>query len=187
MDELLLACLAGAGGVALLRWSWSRKRRLWPVNAAGWGLLLAGSVLGWMAAGAWGLAVASLVAMTLATALLAWAAITAPAGKARSSQTRVRMLPDSGEPLRLGGRVVTFLLVVVGGLAASIALGIALQIAALGLGWQEADATATALIGVPLIWGVLATVLLMLEKRRGQMIALLVTSLPFIPALLAGS
>ena len=55
------------------------------------------------------------------------------------------------------------------------------------MGWSQADANATALIAVPLIWGVLATILLMLESRRSQLILLAATSLPLVPALLAGS
>ena len=109
------------------------------------------------------------------------------AGRSKPADRRVRMLPEEGESLRLGGRLLTFALVVLAGLAASLALGIALRIAALGIGWSEADANATALIAVPLVWGVLATALLMLDNRRSQLVLLAATSLPLVPALLAGS
>jgi hypothetical protein len=179
--------IAAIGGVGLLRWSWGRKQRSVPANAAGWVLLLAACTLGGLAAGAWGVTVVSLVAMALAALLLAFAAATAPASRSRPVDRRVRMLPEAGESLRLGGRLLTFALVILAGLAASLAFAIALRSAALGLGWSQANANATALIAVPLIWGVLATILLMLESRRSQLILLAATSLPLVPALLAGS
>ena len=75
---------------------------------------------------------------------------------------------------------------VVAGFAASVALAIALRAGAIGLGWSEADANAAALFVVPIAWGALATLVLMLETRRAQFVALLAASLPLAPALMAG-
>lgn len=171
----------------MLRWSWSLPQRSLLANLAGWGLLTASVGLAAGFAGAWGVSVTTLVGMAGAALLLAWAAATSPRACAKTSDRRVRMLPEAGEPARIGGRVLTFALVVVAGLAASIALAIALRGAAMGLGWSEADANASALFAVPLVWGALASVLLMLATRRQQITALIVTALPLVPALLAGS
>ena len=184
--QLWVGMAAAACGVSVLRWSWSLKRRSGLANLAGWGVLLLACVLGGSASGAWGVSVVALAGMAFALSILAWAAATSPAGRSSASERRVRMLPDGPGPLHLGRRFVTFALVVVGGFAASVGLAIALRVGTLGLGWSQSDANAVALCAVPLVWGILATVLLMLETRRQQLVALLATSLPLIPALVAG-
>ena len=186
-DHLLwIGSAAAIGGVGVLRWSWSLEHRSTIANLVGWILLLAACVAGGIAAGAWGMAVVSLVAMGLAAAILGWAAATSPAGRSKSPDRRVRMLPDGDGPLRMGQRLVTFGMVIIAGFAASVALAIALRAGALALGWSEADANATALFAVPVVWGVLSTIMLMVETRREQIMALLATSLPLVPALMAG-
>ncbi len=186
-DSLLWTGSAAAiCGVGVLRVSWSLKHRSTIANLIGWALLLAACVAGGIAAGAWGMSVVSLVAMGLAAAILGWAAATSPAGRSKSPDRRVRMLPNGNGHLQIGKRLVTFALVIVAGFAASVALAIALRAGTLGLGWSEADANATALFAVPLVWGVLATIMLMLETRRQQIMALMATSLPLVPALIAG-
>lgn len=188
MGELLtLSSLAALGAVGVLRWSWSLPHRSMLMNLAGWGLLLATLGLASGAAGAWGVAVVALVAMTGAAMLLGWAAVTSPRGQTKASDRRVRMLPEAGEPARIASRLLTFVLVVIAGLAAAIALSIALRSTALFGGWSEADANAGTLFAVPLVWGVLAGVLLMLDTRRAQIMTLLAASLPLVPSLLAGS
>jgi hypothetical protein len=144
-------------------------------------------VLGSMAAGAWGIAVASLVAMAAAAVLLGWAASTSPRGRAGASNRRAGMLPEAGEPLHLGRRALTFILVALAALAASIALAISMRAGALGIGWNEADANAAALMAAPLAWGALATVLLMQRSRRTQVATLALACLPLVPTLLIGS
>lgn len=188
MANLLLwaGMAAAALGIGALRWSWSLKGRSHSANLAGWALLVAGCVCGGIAAGAWGAAIVSLVAMGIALAVLSWAAATSPSRPGRSPGRRVRLLPDGDGPLRMGGRLATFALVVVAGFAASVALAIALRAGAIGLGWSEADANAAALFVVPIAWGALATLVLMLETRRAQFVALLAASLPLAPALMAG-
>ncbi|RIV92749.1 hypothetical protein D2V17_01175 [Aurantiacibacter xanthus] len=186
-EVLWSGAIAALCGVAMLRWSWSLARRSAAANAIGWGLLLGGCIAGGASAGAWGVSVVALLAMAAAAVVLGWAAAISPAGREKGSARRVRMLPESGEPLRLGSRLLTFALVVFGGLAASIAFGIALRSAGLGIGWNEANANATALIAIPLAWSILLTILLMIEGRRSQVLALAITSLPLLPALLAGS
>ncbi len=188
MEEILgLGALGAVAGVGLLRWSWSLPQRSALANLAGWGLLAAAAGLAAGLDGAWGVAMGALAGMAGAGLLLAWAAVTSPAARVKASDRRVRMLPEAGEPARLGARALTFALVVVAGLAASIALAIALRAGALAAGWSEADANAGTLFAVPLAWGVLASLLLMLDTRRQQIVALLVAALPLVPALLAGS
>ncbi len=187
MDLILPAALAAIAGIGVLRWSWSRKGRSLVLNLAGWGLLLLAAVLGATQAGAWGVAVASLFAMLAAALVLAVAAATAPKGRGKAPKRRVHMLPEAGEPLGIGRRLATFALVVFGGLSASIALAIALRVAALAVGWGEADANAFALVSVPVIWAVIATLLLMQERRHAQFLTLTAAAFPLLPALLAGS
>jgi hypothetical protein len=97
------------------------------------------------------------------------------------------MLPEAGEPKRIGRRLGTFLIVVVAGLAASIALGIAIRAAGSAIGWSEANAIAAAFFAVPIVWGILAAVLLMQASRRAQGLTLLVTAAPVLPFLLTGA
>jgi hypothetical protein len=187
-DTLLFAAVAaGLGGVAVLRAAWSRRQRSAGLNAAGWALLALAALCGGAAAGAWGVAVASLVAMAAASVALAAAAVQSPPGRATASNRRVGMLPEGREPRRIGRRLGTFAIVTLGGLAASIALGIGLRWAGLVLGWSEADANALAFIAVPIVWGVVACVLLMQENRRSQFATLLLCSLPLFPAVLSGA
>lgn len=187
-ELLLTAAMAAAiGGVAVLRLAWSRRQRSAVLNTAGWGFLALAALCGGAASGAWGIAIASLVAMGAATIALALAAAQSPAGRANASNRRAGMLPERREPREIGRRVGTFLIVILGGLIASIALGIGLRWAAIAIGWVEADANALAFIAVPLVWGVIACVMLMQQNRRSQAATLLVCTLPLIPALLSGA
>ena len=123
---------------------------------------------------------------TYLTALAA-AAARSPAGRTKASNRRVNMLPEAGEPRRIGRRLGTFLIVVVAGLAASIALGVAIRAAGSAIGWSEANAIAAAFFAVPIVWGILAAVLLMQASRRAQGLTLLATAVPVLPFLLTGA
>ena len=182
-----IAAALGLAGVAVLRLAWDQANRLPGLNCLGWLLLAAGAIAGGVAAGAWGVAVASLFPMGLALVLLAVAAARSPAGKAKASNRRVNMLPEAGEPKRIGRRIGTFLIVVVAGLASSIALAVAIRAAGSAIGWSEADAIATAFLTVPIIWGILAFVLLMQQSRKAKTWTLLVTAAPVLPFLLTGA
>ena len=186
-DLLWPAALSAVAGVGVLRSAWSLAQRSRLANAVGWELLALATVLAGAEAGAWGIAVAWLFAMLAATILLGWAAARTPAGRAKAGERRVRMLPDAGEPLSLGRRALTFALVMVGGFTASVAFAIALRGGTLAVGWSEGDANATALFAVPIVWGVLATMMLMQHRRRAQVTTLVLATLPLLPALIAGS
>jgi hypothetical protein len=71
---LLAAALAAVSGVTVLRAAWAQDKRSLGANSAGWALLAAAAGFGGAAAGAWGVAVAALVAMSAAAVLLGWAA-----------------------------------------------------------------------------------------------------------------
>ncbi|BBC70879.1 conserved hypothetical protein [Altererythrobacter sp. B11] len=184
---LWLGAAGALAGVAVLRAAWQRKARSMPLNALGWGLLLAGSVAGGLAEGAWGVSVVGLFGMGMAALLLAHAGLTSPPGKAQGSTRRVRMLPEGGEPLRIGTRLLTFLLV--GGIAllASIALGVFARWLSLAAGWSESNSNVMALFTVTVAWGVLAFWLLMLPRRRSQLLLLAACFAPLLPALLLRS
>ncbi|WP_285021922.1 hypothetical protein [Novosphingobium sp. fls2-241-R2A-195] len=183
---LAFASAAGVAGVVTLRLAWAQARRSMPLNAAGWALLLIAIVVGWLADGAWGTSVAVLWTMGAAFVLLAWAGLRSEPGRADASNRRAGMLPESGEPLRLGGRLLTFTLVGIVPVLPSAGGGLAL--AALGrmLGWSEANALALAFFAMPILWMLIAYAVLMQPVRRGQVKVLAIASLPTWPTLAAG-
>ena len=187
LDPIFLTGTATAvAAVSLLRVSWARPRRSASLNAAGW-LLLAGSLAaGWVLAGAWGVSVMALWAMGAAFAFLAVAAWQSPPARRRASSRRAGMLPEAGEPLRLGHRFATFLLVVLAGMLAAIALAIAARWISLLAGASEANANVLALFVVPLAWTILAFLMLMTDSRKRQGAILALSVAAALPALAAG-
>lgn len=182
-----VAILAALSGIAALRLSWARPRRSVALNTLGWGLLLGSILCGCLAYGAWGASVAALCAMGLAMLLLAAAAIMSPPSRqARSAERRVGMLPESGEPLGLGRRAVTFALTVIAAFAASVCAGLGLRQIWFTLGHNEANANVIALFAVPIVWTALAYLLLMARSRRSQLVMLLVAALPILPGAMLG-
>jgi len=172
---LILAIAAAVAGVSVLRLAWSRKQRSAALNAGGWGLMAIAVVLAGAHSGAWGISVAALWGMGAALLWLTYAAIAAPAtAGAKASSRRVRMLPEAGEPLGLVRRIVTFLLVALAALIVSAALAIPARLLATLCGAGEGDATVVALIAMPLIWAILACVLLMAPGRAAQWRVLLI-------------
>lgn len=182
-----IAALLGAGGVAVLRYAWSLPRRSPSANAAGWSLLALSSLTAGMAEGAWGVAIAALCTTLAAFAVLTVAGIRSSAGRAKSSNRRVGMLPEQGEPRRIGRRAGTFALTIVAGFAVSIGLALAIGWVGRLLGWSEANANVIALFSVPLTWSVLVFVLLMQQTRRSQIAILLACCVPVLPVLLSGA
>lgn len=172
MPSLWIAALAAIAAIGVLRLAWSRPHRSAPLNAAGWGLLILAMSAGGASAGAWGIAVASLWAMGAAAIALAIAAAGSEARPGRAPRRGVGMLPARGEPRLLGRRFATFALVVIGGFASSVACAIGVRALAILAGLSEADANATALFVVPIAWGILATIMLMQERRTAQVASL---------------
>lgn len=189
MDDMILiaAGASAACGCAALRYAWSLPQRSPVWNAAGWGLLALGVVLGWSAAGAWGSAVASLVGMAAAMVFLAYSAWTAPirvAGKA--SNRRVGALPEAGEARHIRRRVMTFLIVVVGAWIVSTGIAVAARSLMAWAGAGEANANVTAFFVIPLAWTALAFALLMEERRSRQWRMLAICAVPGIVATAIG-
>ncbi|AKH42697.1 hypothetical protein FHS61_000467 [Altererythrobacter atlanticus] len=187
-DPLLwVASAAGIAGVGVLRMSWAGRKRSTTRNSAGWLLLLVGAIGGALAEGAWGVSIVSLFAMGTAALILAHSAITAPPGKAKPSDRRVRMLPEAGESLHIGARLLTFVLVAIVLLAISVGLGIAIRGFAYLAGMNEANSNVTGLFAVPIIWSILAVWLLMLERPRNRLILVLASCIPILPLLFIGA
>ncbi|WP_448662570.1 hypothetical protein ACG3SL_18185 [Sphingomonas sp. CJ20] len=184
---LWLACAMGAGAVGVLRHAWALPHRSTGWNTLGWALMVASVVAGWQAAGAWGVSVAALVTTGAAFVALAVAGLRAPPARAAASNRRVGMLPQPGEPRRIGRRVATFLLVIPGGLIAALALCLAVRTLGLWSGWGEANAVVAALYTVPLVWAGLATALLMQARRRTQIATLLACVAAGAPFLIPGA
>jgi hypothetical protein len=184
---LVAGAAAIAAAIVVLRISWARKARSITLNTLGWGLLAAALVLGWHGAGAWGAAVVSLVGMVAAAIALGIAALTAPPGKQKASNRRVKMLPEKGEPKQIGRRVATFLIVVPLSLLVSLGLAVVVRAIADLAGASEADSMTLAFFATPFLWAILAHVLLIQQRRRGQWLVLLVSALPIVPVVLTGA
>lgn len=176
---LIVASVSAACGNAALRFAWSRPRRSTAWNAGGWGLLALSVLAGWTGAGAWGVAVACLWGMGAAMLLLAHAAWTSPvASGAKASNRRVNMLPQPGEPLRLGGRILTFLIVAILAMIVSIGVSVALRALLFLSGMSEANAAMMAFFAMPLVWTWLCYALLMEEGRAAQWRMLSIYAVP---------
>ncbi|ATW05070.1 hypothetical protein CHN51_17210 [Sphingorhabdus sp. YGSMI21] len=188
-DEMLFAAGSASAVAALLvlRFSWARPGRSRLLNAAGWLLLAISVAAGSALAGAWGITVMALWTMGAAFVLLAVAAWKSPPARRKASSRRAGMLPEAGEPLRLGGRVITFLLVVLGAMISSIALAITTRWIALLAGAAEANANVLALFAAPLGWTILAFLILMTDSRRRQLVILSIPIATAIPAFVTGS
>ncbi|TZG25054.1 hypothetical protein [Sphingomonas montanisoli] len=185
-DALLYVGAAAAiAGVALLRYAWSLPKRSRMFNAIAWGLWALAIALGWASAGMWGVSVETLIGMVTAIAIMAHAASTSPPSKAKASNRRVKMLPEAGEPLGLGRRILTFLIVIGLGMfaAAGFAVG-ARWIAALA-GAGEADANVIGLFVMPLAWTFLAFFMMMAGRRR-QMLLVGIGLASALPAAIQG-
>jgi len=177
----LLPCigaLAAAGAVCMLRLAWGRVQRSVSLNGAAWALLAFALAMGMRGAGAWGIAIVTLAALAAAFFCLTIAAVTAPPGKAHTSNRRAHMLPEGREPLRIGGRLLSFLLSVPGAMLVAMILGLAARNMAGALGAPEADGNVLMLFLMPLLWALLA-MLVLLWPNRGRQLALLA-----VPALL---
>ena len=178
---LWLAALAAIGGVATLRVAWAKPQLSRTINGLGWVLMAFAALSGALTAGAWGVSIAALVGMGAAFGLLAVAGFASPRKEAPTSNRRVGMLPEAGEPLALARRGLTFAITI--GLATASALGVAIALRSLAdiAGASEADANVVALFAMPLAWASLVYAVLMTPRRRTQ---LLVLGLAALPALL---
>lgn len=174
-DTLLAGAAAvSATGVGVLRFAWSRPSRSAVLNSLGWAALVTASVLAALHSGAWGISVAALFAMGAALLWLTHAAFVSPSSAgAKVSNRRVRMLPERGEPLEIGRRLATFLLVTIVAALVCTAIAIGLRAVTLLLGGAEADANVMALATMPLAWTILCYALMMKEARAAQLRLLL--------------
>jgi len=174
---------AGAGiavvAIILLRFAWGRPRRSTWLNALGWGLLALGTMSSASAYGAWGITVAGLMATATALLLLMIAAIRDRAGPKRPSERRANILPED-EPLFLGRRALTFLLTIPVAATVALILSVAARALADLANWHPSNGTILALLLFPIIWAVIASSLLMAERRRSKGLLLL------LPACLGG-
>lgn len=184
---MTLGAIAAVAGILVLRLSWGRAQRSAVLNTLGWGLLAASVATGWAFAGAWGVTVASLWAIGAALVVLSIAAWGDTAKGARGSNRRAGMLPEKGEPRRIARRITTFAIVIVGGVAAAIALGITMRGTAVLARANEADANVIAFFAVPLAWSILAVVLLLLQDRKHQLMVIAAPIVTSVPALAFGT
>lgn len=170
---LWLGCALAAAGVAVLRLSWGRPRRDRTLNALGWAGLAGGALLAGLAEGAWGVAVATLVATGAACLLLGHAGFEKP-----RAVRRFAIAPRVAAPAAQAGRWTRGLLtfVLTGPLALAVAVAVALAMRAAAMRWPvaEADGNVMVLALVPLVWPLLTFAMLMTERRRAQLAMLLV-------------
>lgn len=171
--------LCAVAATGLLRLSWGRAMRSIGLNAGAWALMIVGLAIGGAAHGAWGMAVVTLAAMLTAFAALAHAGFGDSAKPQRASTRRANILPERA-PLRLGRRVVTFMMTGPLALAAAMLACMAVRLSMRLAGAHAADGTMTALMLLPLFWAVLIAAMLMAERRRTQGLV------AAVPALLGG-
>jgi hypothetical protein len=184
---LVLGAVGAIAAVLLLRISWAQPRRSVSLNATAWFFLAVSLASGWTFAGAWGVTILSLWAMGAAFVALGFAAWKSPPARRKPSNRRAGMLPEAGEPLRLGGRCATFLLVLLAGMIAAIALGITTRWISQLSGASDADANVLALFVVPLGWTVLTFLILMTGSRKRQLAIIAAAVATALPALATGS
>lgn len=185
---LAFGAVAAVTALVVLRLSWGKPARNAALNAAGSALALAATAAGAAHAGAWGIAVISLWAMGAAAVLLALSALQEPSKTRHSaSNRRVGMLPGAVEPARIGRRVVTFFIVTIGGLIASVAFGTAVRWMAAAANAVEANANVAALFAAPMGWTMLTFFLLITPSRKRQFALISGTTATAIPAILTGS
>lgn len=157
MEPLLALGIAlSAAGVGVLRASWGKSRR--GLTALAWAALAAGTIAAAAVGGAWGIAVAWLVATGTAALLLAYAAVAAPAGRAASGREPLTTETWRFQASDLGRRLAVFALVVPLGFAAAQLLAFGAQAAARRAGWAEADTIVLMLLLQPIAWTVLAAI-----------------------------
>jgi hypothetical protein len=164
-----LGLAAAAAGPILLWMGWRHGRVSKPWRSIkGWAALaLAFAILTWYA-GAWGAAVGAMTAMLAAFVILSGVAMASP--------------PDHGRPLRepapvqeawigwrdLGRRIAIFLIVVPGAFLVSSLVALTVQAAARHAGWQDANSTTFGLFTFPLVWTIVATLLMLRSSPRAM-------------------
>ncbi|MBO9624363.1 MAG: hypothetical protein J7500_16770 [Sphingomonas sp.] len=154
--QLALGLAASVAGVGVLRLAWG-SRRPW-LTAAGWTLLGGATVLLGASGGAWGMAIATVVAMLAAGVPLAHNALVLPGGRARTVAEAANAPGWRFRASDLGRRLAVFALVVPLGFAAAQLLAFGAQAAARRAGWGDADTLTLALLLQPIAWTVLAAV-----------------------------
>ena len=184
---LAAGSIAAVIAVTILRLSWGRPRRSTALNTAGWVMFAAAIIGGWVSAGAWGASVVTLWAIGAAFAVLGWAAWRSPPARRKASNRRAGMLPESGEPPRIGRRIGTFLIVTIAAMTSAITLAIAVRWAAMTFGAAEANANALALFAAPIGWTILTFLILMTSSRKRQFALIAITWATALPAIITGS
>lgn len=185
---IMVAVFAAILGVAVLRIAWAQSRRSLLLNVAGWALLISSAVSSWVGAGAWGVSIAGLCGMGMASVLIVYAIFTAPPARAeRASSKQERNPADVKDPKFLFRRFLTFVIVVLLAFAAALALGLTAHRLAILAGTSEADAIGIGLFSMPLIWTLLSFALLMTESRLRQFALLISCTLPSVAILLLGT
>ncbi|WBY17336.1 hypothetical protein PF049_04045 [Erythrobacteraceae bacterium WH01K] len=184
---IALALVLAVAGIFTLRISWGRVGRDVHLNLIGWSLLAAGTIVGAMKAGAWGMAVTAAAAMIAAIALLLVAAARSDA-KGRSA----RRLPRPACAASLQNTApawrgaITFALAGPVSLLAVVALALAVRTRIVGAGGEEADANVAVLGLVPLLWPFAALAVTMPAGRLKGAAALLAIGLCSLPLAMTG-
>lgn len=178
-------CLA-ITGIGVLRLSWGRATRSSELNLTGWSLLGLAIICGGAGAGAWGVSVVSLGAMTAAGALLLVAA-SQPSARRRSAKRILRNQNGeiAGGRMSKWGAGVTFLVAGPLCLLASLALALAIRELILIGGGAEANGNVAVLGVVPLVWPVLAYAVMMMQRRSYQLALIAGVAAISVPLLLS--
>ena len=169
-DLIPFATIIASAGILLLRLAWGRQARSAALTGFAWALLLAAVIAGTWQAGAWGTAMVALAAMTTATGVLAFAAVTAPAGK--PMRLNPRRIADVPRASSIGQKLLTLLLAGILPMAAALFVALALRVLADLLGWSQANSNVLCLLMMPIVWAGMTFWLLMM-RRPVQRVVLL--------------
>jgi hypothetical protein len=138
----------------LVRLGWGGRRGAAPL---GWALALAALTVAGSAAGAWGVAMTTLLALGTALVALAHAGWTSPSRPWRAPRT-APAIGLTRQPLELGRRAAVFLLVVPVAFAAALWLAFGMQAMARAIGANAADVTVLTLFVQPVAWAAILTI-----------------------------
>lgn len=151
--------LTGAAGIAALYLAWQRKQKSAALTASGWALV-AVSILAWSRTSGIdkGPALGILSFVLIALAALGASALRTPLRSRRAQ--RVRIAPEGGRSLAVGGagaKALVLVVIVLMGFAAALAACGALFMAGRSAGFEHTGNLAVAMFAFPLVWTGLAT------------------------------
>jgi hypothetical protein len=172
---LLLALALCFAGPLALRLGWQTT---WVAVASGWAMLALATALLVQGEGAWGLALGTSCTISSALLILAQVGMTTPAPLRPVADRAARLRsPTPLDPRDVGRRIAVFVIVAVLDLGASVLLAWSLQRALLRLGVLEADAVSAAIFILPVVWIMLASLQMTMNRPLPMLLSVACTGM----------